>query len=222
MQLFLDTADEAQVKYWAGHGVIDGVTTNPSVLLRAGVIDVEESLVNLASLIAPGVLHAEVTVESGRALVREAVHLAGLAENVAVKVPILTPDGEPCLGEIRELARSGITVNTTACLTFGQAVLAAKAGAKYLSILVGRVDDEGGDGAAVIRDCRTWLDDWQVDAKIIAASVRGPADVRRSMAAGAHCVTVPPAVLAKLADHRYSRHTVREFLDDARTTARTA
>jgi len=218
MQLLLDSADEKQVKFWAGQGVIDGVTTNPSVLRRDGVINPMEALASLASLVSPGVLHAEVTEASGHELVRQGIELAALAANVAVKVPILTPDGEPCLGEISELSRAGVVVNTTACLSFGQVALAAKAGAKYLSILVGRIDDEGGDGAAVIRDVRNWLDDWGFDAKIIAASVRGPADVRRSMAAGAHCVTVPPPVLAKLVDHKYSRHTVGEFLADARAT----
>ncbi|MFJ4185180.1 transaldolase family protein [Kitasatospora sp. NPDC089509] len=219
MQLFLDSADEKQVKYWLGQGVLDGVTTNPSVLFRDGVVDPLPALESLARLTAPGVLHAEVTVPRGAELVHQGIELSQLADNIAVKVPVQTPDGAPCLAEIHELSSAGVAVNSTACLSFGQAALAAKAGASYLSILVGRIDDEGGDGAAVIRDLRRWLDDWQVDAKIIAASVRGTADVRRSMTAGAHCVTVPPAVLAKLADHKYSRHTVQQFLDDARAVA---
>lgn len=215
MQLFLDSADESQIKYWLGQGVLDGVTTNPTVLHRDGVTDPIATLESLATLVAPGVLHAEVTVASGPRLVQEGIQLSALAPNIAVKVPVQTPGGEPCLAEISELTKAGVVVNCTACLSLGQAVLAAKAGARYISILVGRVDDEGGDGAAVVSELRHWLDDWGFDSKIIAASVRGTADVRRSITAGAHCVTVPPAVLAKLADHKYSRHTVQQFLDDA-------
>lgn len=218
MKIFLDSADELQIKFWSGQGVLDGVTTNPLVLLRDGVTDPEQILAGLARLTAPGVFHAEVTRASGPHLVSEARELASIGDNVAVKVPVLTPAGESCLAEISELSRAGVVVNTTACLTLGQVVLAAKAGARYISVLVGRVDDEGGDGAQVLAKAREWLDRWGYEAELIAASVRGTADVMRAIDAGAHCVTVPPAVLAKLVDHKFSRHTVREFLDAAETT----
>ncbi|MFE2296926.1 transaldolase family protein [Streptomyces sp. NPDC059445] len=219
MKLFLDSADENHVKFWSGQGILDGVTTNPSVLLRDGVTDPTATFASLARLIAPGVLHAEVTAESGAALVSEALMLSELGDNVAIKVPMLTPHGVPCLAEMHELAGAGVQVNTTACLSYGQAALATKAGARYVSIMLGRVDDEGGDGAAVIEEVRRWLDRWGYHTEIIAASLRGPGDVRRAMDAGAHCVTVPPAILAKLADHKYTRHTVQEFLDAADATA---
>ena len=215
MLLFLDTAVEQQIKYWMDQQVLDGVTTNPTVLRRSGVADAAEMLPGLAALVAPRVLHVEVTAASGSDVVSQGLRFAAMADNIVVKVPVLTPAGEPCLAEIAELSRAGVTVNCTACLSFGQMVLAAKAGARYVSILVGRIEDEGGDGAAVLATCRRWLDLWQLDVKLIAASLRGPADVQRSMAAGTHCVTVPPAVLAKLADHKYARHTVHEFLADA-------
>jgi transaldolase len=215
MFLFLDTADEQQIKYWTDQGVIDGVTTNPTVLRRSNATDVGETLAGLAMLVAPKVLHAEVTAPSGEAMIGQGLRLAAMAGNIAVKIPILGPDGEPCLAEMAELARAGVVVNCTACLSFGQMVLAVKAGASYVSILVGRIEDEGGDAVAVLRTCRRWLDLWRPEVKLIAASLRGPADVSRSMAAGAHCVTVPPQVLAKLVDHKYSRHTVQEFLADA-------
>lgn len=216
MQLLLDSADETEIARWLGQGVIDGVTTNPSVLLRDGVTDAGAHLARLAKLVRPGALHAEVTEAGGDELVQQGLRLRQIADNIVVKVPVITPHGEPCLAEISALTRAGSPVNCTACLSLGQAVLAAKAGAAYLSILVGRIDDEGGDGAAVIAECRRFLDAWSMDAKLVAASIRGPADARRAMIAGAHCVTAPPSVLARLADHKYSRHTVRQFLDDAR------
>jgi transaldolase len=216
MLLFLDTADERQIKYWADQGVLDGVTTNPTVLRQSNTADAAETLANLAALVTPGVLHAEVTAACGDEIVSQGLRLAAMAENIAVKVPILDPDGQPCLAEMAGLARAGVVVNCTACLSFGQVVLAAKAGARYISVLVGRIEDEGGDAATVLETCRRWLDMWHPEVKLIAASLRGPGDVSRSMAAGAHCVTVPPPVLAKLADHKYARHTVKEFLADAR------
>lgn len=215
MQLFLDSADEAQVRYWLGQGILDGITTNPTVLRRDGVSDPVEAAVKLADLVRPGVVNLEVTEERGTALMEEATALSRLGPNIVVKVPVLTPDGEPLLHEIAELTTAGVIVNCTACLSFGQAALASKAGAQYVSILVGRVDDEGGDGAKVVADARRWLDRWDNPTKLIAASMRGPADAQRSMCAGAHCLALPAAILRKLVDHRYARDTVRQFLNDA-------
>jgi transaldolase len=215
MLLFLDSADDVEVRYWHAQGVLDGVTTNPTVLRRDGVTDRTDTITKLADLVSPGVVHAEVTEVSGPALIAEAVALAGLAPNIAVKVPILTPDGLPLLREISALVAAGVAVNCTACLSFGQVALAAKAGARYISVLFGRIDDEGGAGAEVVAQARAWLADWHLPASIVAASLRGPADVQRSMRAGAHIVSVPAPVLAKLVDHKYTRHTVQQFLDDA-------
>lgn len=219
MQLLLDSADEAEVARWLDQGVVDGLTTNPTVLLRDKVADVPAHLARLTKLVQPGALHAEVTEVRGEKLVEEALRLRAIAGNVVVKVPIITPQGEPCLAEIATLTRAGVPVNCTACLSMGQAVLAAKAGATYVSILIGRIDDEGGDGAAVLADSRRWLDFWSMDTKLVAASIRGPADARRAMLGGAHCITVPPGVLDRLVDHKYARHTVQQFLDDSRTAA---
>jgi transaldolase len=216
MQLFLDSADDTLVRYWLAQGVLDGITTNPTVLRRDGVTDTVGAVTKLADLMPDGVVHVEVTEVSGTELINEAITLSRLAANIVVKVPSLTPDGEPLLREIAELSAAGVAVNCTACLSFGQAALASKAGARYVSVLVGRIDDEGGDGAEVVADVRAWLDRWDSPAEIVAASLRGPADVQRSMRSGAHCVTVPPAVLAKFADHQYARRTVRQFLEDAR------
>ncbi len=215
MQLFLDSADEAQIRYWLRQGVLDGVTTNPTVLRRAGVTDRTGTLAKLSDLVAPGPLHAEVTSASGGELVSEGVELHRLASNIVVKVPVLTSEGEPCLAEISTLAEAGVRVNATACLSFGQVALAAKAGAAYASVLVGRINDEGGDGPGVLAACRRWIDDWRLPVRLVAASVRGAADAQRSMTAGAHSLTLPPDVLSALVDHKYARHTVKQFLQDA-------
>lgn len=215
MQLLLDSADEAQIAYWWAQGVLDGVTTNPSVMRRDGVSDPQNSAIKIASLIAPGVVHVEVTSHSGSALVAEAAALHRIGDNVVVKVPVITPEGRPLLREISELTAAGVPVNCTACLSLPQVMLAAKAGAKYISVLAGRIEDEGGQSADVLGAARAWLDLWHLPARLIAASIRGPADVGRGMRAGAHSVTVTPDVLARSVDHKYSRHTVQQFLNDA-------
>ena len=124
MQLLLDSADEAEVARWLGQGVIDGLTTNPTVLLRDKVADVPAHLARLTKLVRPGALHAEVTEVRGDKLVEQGLRLCAIADNVVVKVPIITPQGEPCLAEVAALARAGTPVNCTACLSLGQAVLA--------------------------------------------------------------------------------------------------
>lgn len=220
MQVLLDSADEVEVGRWLSQGVIDGLTTNPTVLLRDKVADIPAHLARLAKLVQPGALHAEVTEVRGAKLVEQGLRLRAIADNIVVKVPVITPQGEPCLAEIGALARADTPVNCTACLSLGQVVLAAKAGATYISVLIGRIDDEGGDGAQVLAESRRWIDAWSVPTQLVAASIRGPADARRAMLGGAHCVTVPPSVLDRLVDHKYARHTVQQFLDDSRATTK--
>ncbi|MGN9908687.1 transaldolase family protein [Phytohabitans sp. LJ34] len=215
MLLMLDSADEAQIRYWWGQGVLDGVTTNPSVVRRDVAGNAIDAITKLAAMIAPGALHAEVSAAAGPVLVAEAIELSRIAANLVVKVPVLTPEGKPLLREISELVRTGVSVNCTACLSLPQVMLAAKAGAQHISVLVGRIDDESGHGAEVVAAARSWVDDWKMPTRLIAASVRGPGDVIRCMRAGAHGITVSPAVMTKLVDHKYARVTVQQFLDDA-------
>ena len=216
MKVLLDCADAEQVRYWLDQGVIDGITTNPSILRRDGVASAAVFLAEISDALGDRPFHAEVSHESGQALEDEAQVLSDLAENVVVKVPVITTEGRPLLGEISRLVDRGIAVNCTACLSVGQVVLASKAGAQWASVLIGRIDDEGHDGARVVSDVRSYLDAWHLPAQIIAASVRGPGDFQRAALAGSHAVTVHPEVLGKTVDHHYSRHTVRQFLTDAR------
>src|SRR6266480_4530955 len=119
---------------------------------------------------------------------------------------------------MHRLSQEGIAINTTAILSFNQAMLAAKAGATYVSIFAGRVADEGNDPATVIRNVRRWLDDWEFSTRIIVGSIRTVMDVQNAALAGAHIITIPPQFLPKMIDHRYSRETVHQFVQDAHKT----
>ena len=119
---------------------------------------------------------------------------------------------------MHRLSQEGIAINTTAILSFNQAMLAAKAGATYVSIFAGRVADEGNDPAMVIRNVRRWLDDWEFSTRIIVGSIRTVIDIQNAALAGAHIITIPPQFLPKMVDHRYTRETVRQFVQDAQKT----
>jgi transaldolase len=141
--------------------------------------------------------------------------LARWAPNVVVKIPVTNAKGESCLGVIHALSQEDIAVNTTAILSFNQAVLAAKAGAAYVSIFAGRIADEGSDPAIVIRNVRAWLDEWKYTAKIIVGSIRTVMDIQSAALAGAHIITIPPQFISKMLDHKYTRETVLQFNRDA-------
>jgi transaldolase len=140
------------------------------------------------------------------------------ARNIVVKIPIVNEHGESCLGVMHRLSQEGIGVNATAILSFNQALLAAKAGATYVSIFAGRVADEGNDPAVTIRNVRRWLDDWELSSYIIVGSIRSVMDIQAAALAGAHIITIPPQFLPKMVDHRYTRETVRQFVQDAENT----
>lgn len=215
MEIFLDTADLDEVERWLGFGVLDGVTTNPSVLLRDGAYDVKRRATDIANLIEPRPVSVEVTANEPEEMLRQAHEYASWARNIVVKIPVINESGAPCLGVVRELERENVRVNVTACLSFGQALLGAKSGASYVSIFGGRVADEGGDAPGLVRAFREWLDLWGSPARIIVGSVRSTMDVQAGAQAGAHVITVPPGFLDRFVDHRYTRDTVRQFNQDA-------
>jgi transaldolase len=218
MQIFVDSADEKLVEQWLEQGVVDGVTTNPSIMFKDGVADLEAGARRLASLLRDLPLSVEVTTNDREIMLDQARSFATWARNIVVKIPIVNECGESCLGVVHRLAQEGIAINATAILSFNQAILAAKAGATYVSIFAGRVADEGNDPAVVIRNVRRWLDDWGLSARIIVGSIRAVMDVQNAALAGAHIITIPPQFLPKMVDHRYSRETVRQFVQDAEKT----
>jgi transaldolase len=184
-------------------------------LFKDKVYDIEPGVRRLCALLNGAPLSVEVTTNNLEEMVEQGRRFAALAANIVVKIPIINQYGESCLGVIHELASHGIRVNTTAMLCFNQAMLAAKAGATYVSLFWGRISDEGNDPYPTVSAVRRWLDAWKMKAKIIAGSIRGVLDVQNAALAGAHVVTIPPQFLAKMVDHKYSRDTVRGFMDDA-------
>ena len=215
MEIFLDTADIDEIERWLECGILDGVTTNPSIMLKDGGYDLQRRGVEIARLVEPRPVSLEVTSNDPEEMVSQARTFAEWAPNIVVKIPVITEFGRPCLGAVRRLEREGIRINMTACLSYGQALLGAKAGATYVSIFAGRVADEGGDAPALIHAVRAWLDLWGCPSKIIVGSIRSAIDIQTAAQAGAHVVTAPPAFLDKFVDHKYSRETVRGFNADA-------
>lgn len=218
MRLFMDSADQKQIEQWLQQGVVDGVTTNPSIMFKDGVPNLEDGARRLAAVLGDRPLSVEVTSNDRETMLEQARTFATWARNIVVKIPIVNEQGESCLGVMHRLSQEGVGVNATAILSFNQAMLAAKAGAMYVSIFAGRVADEGNDPAVTIRNVRQWLDDWGLPAKIIVGSIRTVMDIQNAALAGAHIITIPPQFLPKMADHRYSRETVRQFVQDAEKT----
>jgi transaldolase len=218
MRVFVDSADQKQIGYWLEEGVVDGVTTNPSIMFKDGATDLEECARRLASILGERPLSVEVTSNDRAVMVEQARTFATWARNIVVKIPIVNEHGESCLGVMHRLSQEGIGVNATAILSFNQAMLAAKAGATYVSIFAGRVADEGNDPAVTIRNTRRWLDDWDLSSHIIVGSIRTVMDIQNAALAGAHIITIPPQFLPKMVDHRYTRETVRQFVQDAEKT----
>lgn len=215
MDIFLDTANIGEIKRWLDEGLVDGVTTNPTIMFNDGVYDVERGAREIADVVFPRPVSVEVTSNDHAEMITQARTFARWADNIVVKIPVINEYGVPSLRVVKALTGDGIRVNVTACLSYGQATMAAKVGATYVSIFAGRVSDEGNDAAEVIRGTAAWLARWGSQAKIIVGSVRRAYDIQEASEAGAHIVTTPPQFLLKLLDHKNSRDTVRQFNEDA-------
>ncbi|HEY8416241.1 MAG TPA: fructose-6-phosphate aldolase [Thermaerobacter sp.] len=208
MRLFLDTADVAEVREAVAWGVVDGVTTNPTLMARAGG-DPEEILRELASLVA-GPISAEVIATDADGMVEEGRRLAAIADNIVVKVPI-TPAG---LEATHRLAREGIKVNVTLVFQPGQALLAARAGAAFVSPFVGRLDDIGEDGIALVADVVEIFRAQGISTQVLAASIRHPQHVIEAARVGADIATMPFKVLKQLVQHPLTDAGLERFLKD--------
>jgi len=216
MEIFIDSANLEEIRRWLEYGVVDGVTTNPTILLKDGGYDMESRAREIAELIDPRPVSVEVYSNDQREMVEQAKAFARWAPNIIIKIPVINEYGEPSLAVVKALVEDGIRVNMTACMSFGQVVLGAKAGATYISIFAGRVADEGHDAPKLIRQAVDWLREWSYTSKIIAGSVREVYNIQDAALAGAHVITVPPQFMNKLIDHRYTRETVHQFNQDAR------
>jgi transaldolase len=212
MKFFADTADIDDIRELVSMGLIDGVTTNPSLIAKSGR-DFKQVVKEICALVE-GPVSAEVTALDTDAMVTEGRHLAELAPNIAVKVP-LTWDG---LKACRALAQGGTMVNVTLCFNANQALLAARAGATFVSPFIGRLDDVGLNGMEVIEEIRAIYDNYDFSTAILAASIRTVNHVKQSALAGADVATVPPAILKSLAQHPLTDKGVDMFLADWKKT----
>lgn len=216
MKFFVDTANIDDIRDLAETGLLDGVTTNPSLVAKTGR-DFGEVLKDVCAAVS-GPVSAEVTATDHATMVSQGRKLAAVAPNVAVKVP-LTWDG---LKACRTLRADGTMVNVTLCFSAPQALLAAKAGATFVSPFVGRLDDIGHDGMQLIRDIRTIYDNYpDLATQILVASIRNPLHVFEAARIGAEVCTVPPDVLRKLAHHPLTDKGLAAFLADWDTTGQT-
>jgi transaldolase len=208
MKFFVDTADTADIRELAEAGLLDGVTTNPSLIHKAGR-DFLEVVKEICGLV-PGPVSAEVVALDHETMMREAEILRKIADNVAVKVP-LTLDG---LKTCAKLTGDGTMVNVTLCFSANQALLAAKAGASFISPFVGRHDDAGFDGMQLISDIRLIYDNYDFATEILVASVRHPVHVLESAKLGADVATMPPSVIRQLVKHPLTDKGIEGFLAD--------
>lgn len=212
MKFFVDTADVAEIREVASTGLLDGVTTNPSLVAKSGR-DFRAVIKEICSIVE-GPVSAEVTALEADAMVSEGQSLAKIAANVAVKVP-LTWDG---LKACRVLAQSGLKVNVTLCFNANQALLAAKAGAAFISPFIGRLDDTGQDGMVLISEIRQIYDNYAFDTEILAASVRSVNHVKIAAIAGADIATIPVAIMKALVKHPLTDKGIESFLADWKKT----
>ena len=212
MKLFLDTADIDDIAALAGSGLIDGVTTNPSLIAKSGR-DMVETIAEISGLV-DGPVSAEVTATDADTMLAEGRKLAAIAENIAVKVP-LTPAG---LATCKALADDGVMVNVTLCFSPAQALLAAKAGAAFISPFVGRLDDLGRDGMGLIEDIATIYANFNYSTEVLVASVRGVQHVVDAALIGADVATVPPSVVHAMFKHPLTDKGLDAFLADWAST----
>lgn len=215
MKFFVDTADIADIKELADTGLLDGVTTNPSLIAKSGrdFMEVTKEICGLVD----GPVSAEVVALDHETMMKEAETLRKIADNVCIKVP-LTIDG---LKTCKKLTGEGTMVNVTLCFSANQALLAAKAGASFVSPFVGRHDDNGFDGMELIADIAQIYSNYGFDTEILVASVRNPVHVLQSALIGADVATMPPAVIKGLFKHVLTEKGIEGFLADWEKTGQT-
>ncbi|MBP9085148.1 MAG: fructose-6-phosphate aldolase [Kofleriaceae bacterium] len=208
MKFFIDTADVKEIKEATAMGLVDGVTTNPSLVARTGR-KFRDVLLEICDLV-PGPVSAEVVGLTHDDMMKEARELAALRKNIVVKIPLIAEG----LKAVRTCSNEGIKTNVTLCFSATQALLAAKAGATYISPFVGRLDDVSQDGMELIADIVEIYDNYNFDTEVLVASVRHPIHVLESAKLGAHVVTCPLSVLLQLAKHPLTDLGLAKFLQD--------
>ncbi|HEX9729967.1 MAG TPA: fructose-6-phosphate aldolase [Gemmatimonadales bacterium] len=210
MKFFLDTAELSEIRWASQAGLIDGVTTNPSLLSKvAGDLDPRDVLKEICSLVE-GPISAEVITIQPDEMYTEGKALARIADNIVVKIPMI----EDGLTAIRRLSAEGIPVNVTLCFSAAQCLVAAKAGAAYVSPFLGRLDDVGQEGMEVVSETRVIFDNYDIETEILAASIRHPRHITEAAMLGADVATMPTSVLKKLLLHPLTDRGLDQFLND--------
>ena len=210
MKIFLDTADAAEIREYAATGLVDGVTTNPSLAAKTGR-DYGDSLKEICSIIS-GSVSAEVISTDFDGMMKEGKAVAKIAKNITIKVPSTWDGMRAC----RALSDDGHMVNVTLCFSPIQAMMAAKSGATFISPFIGRVDDVGEDGMGLIRDIRAIYDNYGFKTEILAASIRSVSHVREAALAGADVSTIPVDIFKKLMSHPLTDKGLAAFIADAK------
>jgi transaldolase len=211
MKLFIDSADIKEIREYADSGLVDGVTTNPSLAAKTGR-DYVDTLTEICALLPSGSISAEVLATDFDGMMAQGRRVAKIAENIAIKVPLTWEGLKAC----KALSAEGRAVNVTLCFSAVQAMMAAKAGATYVSPFIGRVDDVGEDGMGLIRDIRAIYDNYGFATEILAASIRSVSHVREAALAGADIATIPGSIFKLLLNHPLTDKGLAAFLKDAK------
>lgn len=209
MKLFVDTGDLEEVKQAADWGIIDGVTTNPSLIAKTGK-GFKETVLKICELVPNGDISAEVVATDYDTMLKEALEVSSWHPNIVVKVPLI----EPGISLVKTLSDKGIRTNVTLVFSVSQALLAAKAGATYISNFVGRVDDMSADGMEAVSATVDMVNTYGFDSEVLVASVRHPLHVVQGIQAGAHVATMPMKILGMLFKHPLTDKGLKQFLDD--------
>lgn len=208
MQFFLDSADISEIRELNETGMIDGVTTNPSLILKSGR-NIREVTEEICSIIS-GPVSSEVTATETNDMIDQAKVLSSIADNIVIKLPLTWNGLKAC----KQLTNSGKMVNITLCFSANQALLAAKAGATFVSPFIGRLEDINLDGITLIEEIRLIYDNYNIETKILAASIRTPNHLTQSALAGADIATIPPDTFKKLITHPLTDQGLERFLSD--------
>lgn len=208
MKIFVDTADLDEIRELASWGVIDGVTTNPTLVAKSGRTfkEIVEEIFDIVN----GPISLEAVSEKAEDIIEEARKLSKIHKNVVIKIPI-NPEG---LKAVKKLSKEGIKTNVTLVFSANQALLAAKAGATYVSPFIGRLDDIGQEGMQIVEEIMDIFNNYKLDTQVIVASIRHPIHVIQAARIGAHIATIPPGVIKKMVGHSLTDKGVEEFLKD--------
>lgn len=213
MKFFVDTAEIKEIKELYETGLLDGVTTNPSLIAKSGRDFIE--VIKEICAIVPGPVSAEVTALDASGMIKEGEKLAAIAKNVCIKVPLTLEGLKAC----KYFTSKGVMVNVTLCFSAAQAILAAKAGATFVSPFVGRLDDIGQDGLVLIQEiCEIYSQYGAFETQVLVASIRNPTHITESAKMGAHVATIPPSVMKQLVQHPLTDKGIATFMADWQKT----